>query len=120
MPTLTGNTNLAPFFMGEGELAAAAQFKRYVNPIGYGTPALEVHAHPFVPPGTIMFYSRTNPYPLSNVPNLLQKLCRRDYWSVEWPVVTMKRTLGVYFDGVLQCYFPPAFGMITGIRASGT
>mgnify|MGYP001581688689 CR=1 FL=1 len=67
-----------------------------------------------------MFYSRTNPYPLSNVPNLLQKLCRRDYWSVEWPVVTMQRTMGVYFDGLLQLYFPPAYGMITGVRAAGT
>ena len=98
----------------------ATTFKRYVNPIGYGTPVLEVHAHPFMPPGTIMFYSRTNPYPLSNVPNLIQKLLRRDYWSVEWPVVTMQRTMGVYFDGVLQMYFPPAFGVITGVRASGT
>ncbi len=120
---LTGNTNLAPFFMGnasESGLAAAAQFKRYVNPVSFGNQSLEVVAHPFMPPGTIMFYSASTPYPLSNVPNLVQKLCRRDYWSVDWPVVTMKRTLGVYFDGVLQLYFPPAFGVIKGIRASGT
>jgi len=120
---LTGNTNLAPFFMGmnaEEGLMGATTFKRYVNPIGYGTPVLDVHAHPFMPPGTILFYSRTNPYPLSNVPNLVQKLLRRDYWSVEWPVVTMQRTMGVYFDGVLQCYFPPSMGVITGVRAAGT
>ena len=120
---LTGNTNMAPFFMGssaEEGLSGSTTFKRYVNPIGFGAPYLDVHAHPFIPPGTVIFYSRTNPYPLSNVPNLVQKLCRRDYWSVEWPVVTMQRTLGVYFDALLQMYFPPAFGVITGIRASGT
>ena len=120
---LTGNTNLAPFFMGasaEEGLMGSTTFKRYVNPIGFGNPELEVHAHPFIPPGTIIFYSRTNPYPLSNVPNLVQKTLRRDYWSVEWPVVTLQRTMGVYFDGVLQMYFPPAFGVITGVRASGT
>lgn len=120
---LTGNTNLAPFFMGnssEDGLAAAAQFKVYNNTAGYGTQQLQVHAHPFIPPGTIIFYSRTNPYPLSNVPALIRKLLRRDYWSVEWPVVTMQRTMGVYFDGVLQMYFPPAFGVITGVRAAGT
>jgi hypothetical protein len=116
---LTGNTNLAPFIMGDASangLSAAAQLKTYNNKVGFGTPQLAVHAHPFIPAGTAIFYSRTNPYPLSNVPNMIQKLLRRDYWSVEWPVVTMQRTMGVYFDGVLQLYFPPAFGVITGMK----
>jgi hypothetical protein len=120
---LTGNTNLAPFFFSEsseGGLHASTSFKTYINPVGFGTSELEVHAHPFIPPGTAIFYSRENPYPLSNVPTLIRKLLRRDYWSVEWPVVTLQKTMGVYFDGVLQLYFPPAFGVITGIRASGT
>ena len=119
---MTGNTNLAPFIMdgssGNG-IAAAAQVKVYNNKVGYGTAQLTIHAHPFVPPGTIIFYSRTNPYPLSNVSNLIQKTLRRDYWSVDWPVVTMQRTMGVYFDGLLQLYFPPAFGVITGVRSAG-
>jgi len=117
---LTGNTNLAPFIMGDASsngMAAAAQLKVYNNKVGFGTPQLQVHAHPFIPAGTAIFYSRTNPYPLSNVPNLLRKLCRRDYWQVDWPVVTLQRTLGVYFDAVLQMYFPPAFGVITGIKS---
>ena len=70
----------------------------------------------FIPRGTVIFYSRSNPYPLSNVPALIRKLCRRDYWQVDWPVVTLQRTLGVYFDAVLQMYFNPAFGAITGIK----
>ena len=116
---LTGNTNLAPFIFGDASsngMAAAAQLKVYNNKIGFGTPQLTVHAHPFIPAGTAIFYSRTNPYPLSNVPNLIRKLCRRDYWQVDWPVVTNQRTLGVYFDAVLQLYFPPAFGVITGMK----
>lgn len=116
---LNGNTNLAPFFMdgtSGGGLSAAAQFRVYNNPIGYGTPQLQVHAHPFIPPGTVIFYSRTNPYPLSNVPNLVRKLCRRDYWQVDWPVVTNQRTLGVYFDALLQLYFAPAMGCIVGMK----
>ena len=116
---LTGNTNLAPFIMGDAStngMAAAAQLKVYNNKIGFGTPQLQIHAHPFIPAGTCIFYSRTNPYPLSNVPNLLRKLCRRDYWQVDWPVVTNQRTLGVYFDAILQLYFAPAFGVITGMK----
>jgi len=80
---LTGNTNLAPFFMGDsssGGMAAAVQAKVYNNPVGFSTAQLEIHAHPFIPAGTIIFYSRTNPYPLSNVPNIIRKLCRRDCW----------------------------------------
>jgi hypothetical protein len=117
---LTGNTNLAPFFMGDassGGMAAAVQAKVYNNPVGFSTAQLQIHAHPFIPAGTIIFYSRSNPYPLSNVPNIIRKLCRRDYWQVDWPVVTLQRTLGVYFDAVLQMYFPPAFGVITGVKS---
>jgi hypothetical protein len=118
---LGGNTNLAPFFMGQsssGGLAASTVLTEYINPIGFGNTRLAVHAHPFIPRGTVLFYSRSNPYPLSNVANVLRKLCRRDYWQVDWPVVTMQRTLGVYFDAVLQCYFAPAFGVITGVKSA--
>lgn len=118
---LNGNTNAAPFFMStgaNGELRGSATFTKYVNPIGFGNTVLDVHAHPFFPRGTIMFYSRTNPYPLSNVPQLVRMLCRRDYWQVDWPVVTMQKTLGVYFDGVLQSYFNPAHGVITGVKSA--
>jgi hypothetical protein len=64
-----------------------------------------------------MFYSQTIPYPLSNVGNVLQKTLRRDYWQIEWPLRTLKYEYGVYFDGVLQNYFPPAFGLIYNIAA---
>jgi hypothetical protein len=114
---LTGNTNLAPFFMGgtAGDVGAGAQFTRYRNPIGFGNQNLTVVAHPFMPQGTVMFYSDKIPYPLSNVGNIIQKRLRRDYYQVEWPVVTRKYTYGVYFDGVLQMYFMPAYGMLTSV-----
>lgn len=115
---LTGNTNLAPFFMGsesESGLAAASQFKRYNNPIGFGNQFLNVIAHPFMPQGTLMFYSTKVPYVLSNVADIVRMNLRRDYYQIEWPIVTRKYQYGVYFDGVLQNYFNPAFGAITGI-----
>lgn len=117
---LTGNTNLAPFFMGGtgGDVGAGAQFTRYRNPIGFGNQNLEVLAHPFMPQGTVLFYSRRVPYPLSNVANIIQKRLRRDYYQIEWPVVTRKYTYGVYFDGVLQMYFLPAYGVITSVGNS--
>ena len=55
------------------------------------------------------------PDPLSNVKNLLQMKMRRDYYQIEWPLTTRKYQYGVYQDGVLQHYFPPAIGIITNV-----
>jgi hypothetical protein len=40
---------------------------------------------------------------------------RRDYFQVQWPIRTLRYEYGVYFDGVLQIYFLPAYGAITNI-----
>lgn len=76
---------------------------------------LKISVHPNAAPGTILFYSNKVPYPLAGVNNVVQKLLRRDYHMIEWPLRTREREYGVYFDGVLQCYFTPAFGLITNI-----
>jgi hypothetical protein len=81
--------------------------------------AVKIQVHPNMPPGMIMFWSDTIPYPLSGVGQLLQKKLRRDYYQIEWPIRTRRYEYGVYFDGVLQNYFPPAFGIIRNI-APGT
>lgn len=80
-----------------------------------GGQLVQIMLHPNVPPGTIVFYSRTIPYPLSNVSNILQMKLRQDYYQLEWPMQTRQYQYGVYADGVLQNYFPPAFGIIRNI-----
>ncbi len=55
------------------------------------------------------------PYPLSNVPQVLRVLCRRDYYQIDWPLISRKYQYGIYADEVLQNYFPPSFGKITNI-----
>ncbi len=80
-----------------------------------GGQLVQIMLHPNVPPGTIVFFSRTIPYPLSNVSNILQMKMRQDYYQLEWPMVTRQYQYGVYADGVLQNYFPPAFGIIRNI-----
>ena len=76
---------------------------------------VEVLLHPNVPPGTLIFYSRTIPYPLSNVKNLLQMKMRRDYYQIEWPIVRPAYEFSVWANGVLQNFFNPAFGIIANI-----
>jgi hypothetical protein len=89
---------------------------QYLNKFSMsGGSLVAMRLHPNMPPGSIMFYSSKVPYPLSNVTNLLQMKLRREYYQIEWPLVKRAYQYGVYMDGLLQNYFPPAFGMITGI-----
>lgn len=78
---------------------------------------VKVTVHPNLPPGTIMFWSNSIPYPLNDVGSIVLKHLRRDYYQVEWPLRTRKYEYGVYFDGVLKNYFPPAYGLIKNIGA---
>ena len=113
---LTGNTNIAPFFQdNQGNIRAGARVRTYTNPIGYGATDLELHVHPFLPQGTVLFTTNKIPYALSNVRQIWKMNLRRDYYSILWPLRSRKHEYGVYFDGMLQHYFPAAMGMITNI-----
>ena len=97
----------------KGQISGGASVGSMLNSITQQL--LEIKVHPNAVAGTIMFTSKSIPYPLSGVGNVLQMKCRRDYYQLEWPMVTRKYQYGVYFDATLQCYFPPAFGIITNI-----
>ncbi len=116
---LNGNTNAAPFFQDkDGNVRAGARVRTYTNPIGYGRQDLDLKVHPFLPQGTVLFTTDQLPYQLSNVRQIMRMLLRRDYYSILWPLRTRKHEYGVYFDGVLQHYFPASMGVITNIAAS--
>jgi hypothetical protein len=113
---LAGNTNAAPFFVGpDGEMQAGAQIKTYINPIGYGNQRLNIRVHPFLPQGTILFTTDKIPYALSNVKTIMKMNLRRDYYSILWALRSRKYEYGVYFDGLLQHYFPASMGIIYNI-----
>ena len=101
---------------GGNSVTAGGVVKSYFNPFSMsGGSEITIMLHPNVPAGTIIFMTKQIPYPLSNVQNVLQMKLRRDYYQIEWPLRTRRYEYGVYFDGTLQNYFPPAFGMITNI-----
>ncbi|MDE2426913.1 MAG: hypothetical protein KGO96_13515 [Elusimicrobia bacterium] len=113
---LAGNTNAAVFFQGgDNEIKAGARVRTYTNPIGYGNPDLRLRVHPFLPQGTVLFTTDKVPYPLSNVRQIMKMNLRRDYYSILWPLKSRRYEYGVYFDGVLQHYFPASMGMINNI-----
>ena len=100
----------------QGNLIGGQLVTSYLNKFSMdGAKAIDILPHPNLPAGTLMFDTEALPYPLSGVASVLQMKCRRDYYQIEWPVKARRYEYGVYCDGVLQNYFPPAFGMITNI-----
>ena len=98
---------------GEDGLTGGQIIKYLLNP--YTNQRQELIIHPDMPAGMMLGVTHTLPYPMSNVPNVLEMKLRRDYFQMEWPMRTLKYETGVYFDGVLADYFPPALGLITNI-----
>ena len=100
----------------QGKIQGGDLVTSYLNKFNMdGAKSVAVRPHPNLPPGTILFDTEELPYPLSGVANVLQMRTRRDYYQIEWPAKSRRYEYGVYFDGVLQNYFPPAFGIITNI-----
>lgn len=102
--------------MAGGRLSAGTVIGTYLNKYTMdGGSLVKVLLHPNVVPGTIVYYSERLMYPLSNVVNPLQLGLRREYYQIDWPLRERQYEKGVYVDGVLQMYFPPAFGIRTNI-----
>lgn len=80
-----------------------------------GAKSLDIKIHPNMPAGTMLFLTRTLPYPLANVGNVIQVRTRQDYYQIEWPLRSRRYEYGVYADEVLQHYFPPSMSVITNI-----
>jgi hypothetical protein len=113
---LTGATGSALSFTidtRQGAVLGGVNITGYIHPItGKEIP---VAVHPDLPPGTVMFECMNLPYPLANVPNVVQIRTRWEYTQITWPLQTLRRDFSVTVDEVLQNYFPPGWGVITNI-----
>lgn len=94
-----------------GRIVAGRRVTAYQNK-SFGND-LDVEIHPYVPPGTIVFWSDRSPYELSGVANLIEARVRQDYYQIPWPWRTRRYEYGVYVDETFPCKFTPAFGIIT-------
>lgn len=116
---MQGGSNAAQRFVFNSDrdsLGGGVMVRTYLNRFSMGgAKTLDIRIHPNMPNGTILMTSRSLPYPVSGVSNVLQVRARQDYYQIEWPLRTRKYESGVYADQVLQCYFPPAFCLIQNI-----
>lgn len=97
-----------------GRIVAGRRVTSYLNKFFGNT--LDIEIHPYLPPGTIIFWSDRTPYELSGVENLLEAHVRQDYYQIQWPLQTRRYEYGVYVDEVFACYFTPAFAVITNLN----
>lgn len=119
MGTMLGQNAAASFrilFDAEaetGRIVAGRRVTSYLNKFFGNT--LDVEIHPYIPQGTIIFWSDRAPYELSGVPNILEAHVRMDYYQIQWPFRSRRYEYGVYADEVFACYFTPAFAVMSNI-----
>jgi hypothetical protein len=105
-------------YVQTGDISTGLRVKSLLNRFAMGgSVEVPIEIHPNMPPGTLMAYTETLPYPINGVPNVFEKKLRRDYYQMEWPLRTRQYETGVYADGVLVHYFPPSIGILTNIAA---
>jgi hypothetical protein len=103
---------------GGYNLTAAGVVSFYYNPFALNDGLkIPIRIHPRVPPGTIIGWAENLPiqYQSNEVPNVAEVKTRRDYYQIDWPIVTRQRQVGVYAEAVLAVYAPFAMGVITNI-----
>ena len=104
------------FNVDQAKVAGGTMVRSYLNKYSMnGAIEIPIEIHPNMPPGTILLYTNKLPYPMSNVGNVVQIRARREYYQIEWPLVSRKYQYGVYCDEVLQNYAPFSLGIITNI-----
>jgi hypothetical protein len=96
-----------------GFVVTGYKSKYSVNPTGGDT--IPIRIHPMFPQGTMLYDINKNPYPHSRVPSVRSFLVQRDYYSIEWPIVTRQWTFGTYVQEVLAHYMPWISAIRTGM-----
>lgn len=96
--------------MVAGGTSTAKYWNKFMNKF------VDIIIHPNAVAGTILFKTNEIPYPLSGVGNVNFVRCRRDYYQIEWPIVSRQYVYGVYSDQVLVCRAPFSLGLIQNIK----
>jgi hypothetical protein len=98
----------------QGRVIAGRRVTSYLNKFFGNT--LDIEIHPYLPPGTVIFWSDRAPYELSGVANILEVHTRMDYTQIDWPPRTRRYEYGVYVDEVFAGYFMPAFAVLSNLN----
>jgi hypothetical protein len=116
---LSGSQTAAQRFVFESSqdlVGGGIMVRTYLNRFSMqGGSVIDIRVHPNMPAGTVLMTTKTLPYPLAGVGNVVQIRTRQDYYQIEWPLRSRRYEYGIYADQVLQNYFPPSLALITNI-----
>jgi len=105
--------------LGEpGAVVAGNVVSHYYNPWALnGGVMIPILLHPDVPAGCLIAWADNLPaqYQSNEVPNVAEMKCRRDWYEIEWPLVTRSYQHGIYAEEVLAVYAPFAMAILSGI-----
>ena len=97
-----------------GRIVAGRKVTSYMNK--FTNKVLDIETHPFLPPGTVLFWSDRMPYEVSGVGNIIEAKVRQDYYQIQWPWRSRRYEYGVYVDEGFPIYFAPGFAVINNIN----
>jgi hypothetical protein len=100
-----------------GRIVAGRKVTSYMNK--FTNKVLDVETHPFLQPGTVLFWSDRMPYEVSGVGNIIEAKVRQDYYQIQWPWRSRRYEYGVYVDEGFPVYFAPGFAVINNINPTG-
>jgi hypothetical protein len=103
---------------GPYAIVAGGVIDYYYNPFSHeGGYKMPVKIHPDLPPGTMMGWCERLPpwYQSNEVPNVAEMKLRRDYYRIDWPLMTRQREYGVYCEEVLAIYAPFAMCILNNV-----
>ena len=98
----------------DGRIVAGRRITAYHNK--WFSKDIDIEIHPWVPQGTVIFWSNRSPYELAGVGNILEAMVRQDYYQISWALRTRRYEFGVYVDEMFVNYFTPGFGVIRNLN----
>jgi hypothetical protein len=98
-----------------GRIVAGRKVTSYMNK--FTNKVLDIETHPFLPPGTILFWSDKMPYEVSGVGNIIEAKVRQGYYQIQWPWRSRRYEYGVYVDEGFPVYFAPGFAVINNVNS---
>jgi hypothetical protein len=119
-----GSAPLLQYFQspgaGEYALTAGGVIEYYYNPFMLeGGLRIPIKIHPFVPPGTVLGWASNLPiqYQSNEVPQVAEIKTRQEFYSIDWPLTTRQRQVGVYVEEALAVYAPFCMAVLSNIAA---
>lgn len=103
----TAEMGSEPYIMGGTSLQK--YWNKFTNSV------IDVKTHPNMPAGTILFKTNVIPYPLAEVGEVQFVRCRRDYYQIDWPLISRQYVYGVYTDQVLVHRAPFSLGVLGNV-----